>query len=142
MTIKVSLPAITPGIMLLRMERLLEATNCGEHESTERGIRLCKKYVEELKEKKITIFSHEEVITIAEDLFLTELYLTLGLVELAQSTIKQVRNTIQHMMTSYAIIKKRMMCESKGNDYSGNLFHLPMDVKEIIVDKLHRDYCF
>lgn len=139
---KAQLQVITPAIMSLRMERLVNTINGDVEDSVQRAIRLCKVYVEEMTVKQVSIFSTEDVCMFGEELFQAELYLLMGFPHLALESITIVRSKVQNCLVKYAVMRKRLLENEQSEEFSGTLYHLPRDVRSIIGDKLFEEYCY
>lgn len=141
-TVKVQLLVITPGIMTLRMERLRNTIVSGGDDAIPRAVRLCRLYAEDLMAKPVTIFDRSEVIAMGEQLFESELLLMLGVKQLALDGVNSVGSKVQKCLAQYALLRNRLLDDTKGEEYSGTIFNLPLDVKTAIFDKLADTYCY
>lgn len=133
------LTVITPAIMMIRIERLMNHVSIND---TETAIKLCKKYIEDLDNRSISISIIEtnDARYIAENLFEIELLITLGVTSCATIMLKIIKNKIIKILVNYNILRNRLMNDSSNVDTIGTLAMLPGDCLRDIVDKLQVDY--
>lgn len=138
-TAKVELSSITHGILIIRIERLLDYINEGNLDA---AIRMCKVYTEELEAKAGPLFERETAIKIAECLFEVELLLMLKASDIAKAKIYEIRNQVIKPLVNYAIIRNRLMDDIPSEDKIGTLAILPNDILRNVVDTLQAEYCW
>lgn len=136
----VILAKLSPAIISIRLERLIERIQDGEMESS---IRLCKVYSEDMEKTYISIMEREEAIKIADDLFQVELLLMLNVTSNALEMVKNLQEMIRIKLINYEIVRKRMLnTEFQNEEKLGALCQLPMDVLRDIADRVHQEYCW
>jgi len=133
------LPNITHGILIIRIERLLEYISSG---NTQGAIRMCKKYSEDIEKKASCLFEREQANNISDVLFEIELLLMLNLTSPAETKVRTIADLITKPLVNYGMIRKRLMNEASTQDNIGALAVLPIDALRAIVDKLQVDYCW
>lgn len=138
-TAKVELSSITHGILIIRIERLLDYINDGNLEA---AVRMCKIYSEELEKKAGPLFERETAINIADTLFEIELLLMLNASDLAKSKIHNIRDQITKPLVNYAMFRNRLMDDTSSKDSIGTLAMLPQDILRNVVDALQVEYCW
>lgn len=131
--------SITPGILLIRLDRLLQFIDIGNLTS---AIRMCGKFVEDFDNKAGGVFKDKEVSYISDSLFEIELLLILNATSSAKDKIDTLRNNIIKTLVNYGVFKDRMMDEEYTEDTIGTLAIIPTDVRRFIVDILQIDYCW
>jgi anaerobic ribonucleoside-triphosphate reductase len=134
------LSIITPGILIIRMERLLEYISNG---NTQAAIRMCKNYSEDIEKKACDLFEREQANHISDVLFETELLLMLNASSIAQQKVRTIADLITKPLINYGMIRKRLMNEKNSTEDSiGSLSGLPIDVLRAVVDNLQTQYCW
>lgn len=133
------LPIITPGILIIRIERLLDFINNG---NTQGAIRMCKKYSEDIEKKACTLFEREQAVHLSDTLFEIELLLMVNATELATKKIRAIATIVTKPLVNYGMVRKRLMCETSTQENIGTLAQLPNDVLRTVVDSLQAQYCW
>lgn len=133
------LPIITPGILIIRIERLLDFISTG---NTQAAIRMCQKYSEDIDKKACNLFGREQAIHISDVLFETELLLMLNASSHALNNVRSIANLVTKPLINYAMIRNRLMNEESTQDNIGSLAVLPNDVLRAVVDNLQSQYCW
>lgn len=133
---------ITPAVMSIRLERLIENLKRADIASVMQSSRLCKLYAEDFKNSNISIFENEDIISMSDEFFQMELYILIGVKHLAIPIALMMYKKICMILTRYAIMAKRLQDYEQTNETVGVLYNLPMNVNSIIADKLFYEYCF
>jgi hypothetical protein len=133
------LACITPGILLIRIERLSEFIDA---ENLTSAIRMCGRFVEDFDNKAGGVFKEQEIADISSSLLLIELLLVLNATSAAKDMTRNLRDTLIKTLVNYGVFKDRMMNEKSTEDTIGTLAILPNDVMRIVVDNLQMDYCW
>lgn len=127
---------ITPAIVMIRLEKVLENINVNKPDV---AVKLCRKYLDEFEGKSITVFTREDTNHFADELFEIELLITLGVFEMATVQLQLLNKKIVRILTNYNMVRNRLMSNDMSNDI-GSLAALPNDILRDIVDKLQADY--
>jgi hypothetical protein len=127
---------ITPAIVMIRLEKVLENINVNKPDV---AVKLCRKYLAEFEGKSITVFTREDTNHFADELFEIELLITLGVFEMATVQLQLLNKKIVRILTNYNMVRNRLMSNDMSNDI-GSLAALPNDILRDIVDKLQADY--
>lgn len=128
---------ITPAIVMIRFERLLENISIDKQES---AVRLCRKYIDDFDSKSITILTREDANQFSDELFEIELLITLGVYALAKEQLKALNNKIIKILANYQMFRNRLMNDKSNKDSIGVLSHLPNDILKDLVERLQIDY--
>lgn len=130
---------ITPTIMMIRLERLI---NTVSNNNAQSAINLCRKYIEDLENRSISIsiIEQNDARFIAEDLFEIELLITLGLMSCSEQRLKKINDKVIKILVDYNMFRNRLMQDTSDVDKIGILSTLPNDCLRIIVDKLQLEY--
>lgn len=128
---------ITPAIMLIRLERIIQ--NITE-DKQEVAIRLCQKYVRDISNKPMSIITRDEAKQIAQELFEIELLITLGIMDSAVEQLNDIRNKVVKTLSQFHMFRNRLMNEDSNIDSVGSLAGLPNNVLHIVADKLQFEY--
>jgi hypothetical protein len=128
---------ITPAILMIRIERLINKVSVDDSES---AITLCRKYIEDLENKSISIININDARLLAEALFEIELLVTLGLMRCGEELLKTINDKIIKILVDYNIFRNRLMNDVPNEDSIGALAMLPTDCLRDIVDKLQVEY--
>lgn len=128
---------ITPAIMMIRIERIIDSISINNNES---AIKLCRKYVDDLKQKSVSIITEDEAELIAQQLFEIELLIILGLMRCAEEEVKKIHYKIIKLLTNYNILRNRIMSTVSNKHTIGELATLPNDCLENIVERLQVEY--
>lgn len=128
---------ITPAIVMIRFERLLENITFDKQES---AVKLCRKYLDDFDNKSVTVLTREDANRFSDELFEIELLITLGVFQLAKEQLKALNNKIIHILTQYNMFRNRLMNNESKADAIGTLSTLPNDVLHSIVEMLQVDY--
>ena len=132
-------PNITHGILIIRIERLLEYISIG---NTQGAIRMCKKYSEDIEKNASCLFEREQANNISDVLFEVELLLMLNLTSPAETKVRTIADLITKPLVNYGMIRKRLMNEASTQDNIGTLALLPSDILRAVVGNLQVDYCW
>lgn len=135
----VELPIITPGILIIRIEKLLDLISTGK---TQAAIRMCQRYSEDIDKKASSLFEREQAIHISDMLFVIELLLMLNASSQAQIKVRSIANLVTKPLVNYGMIRNRLMNEDSKKDNIGSLAMLPNDVLRVVVDNLQSQYCW
>lgn len=130
---------ITPAILMIRIERLINSVSINDAQT---AIKLCRKYIEDLENRSITvsIIKQNDARFIAEDIFEIELLITLGAMTCAAEMLAKINNKIIKILVNYNIFRNRLMTDLSNEDTIGTLTMLPKDCLRDIVDKLQVEY--
>lgn len=135
----VVLPIITPGILIIRIERLLDLISTG---NTQAAIRMCQRYSEDIDKKASSLFERAQAIHISDTLFEIELLLMLNVSLPAEKKVRSIANLVTKSLVNYGMIRNRLMDEESTKDNIGSLAMLPNDVLRAVVDNLQSQYCW
>jgi hypothetical protein len=124
---------ITPSIMLVRLERLIENV---KQDKNAVAVRLCQKYIKEINDKSITILD----IKIVDALFEIELLITLGVNSIALQQLNDIRKDVIKILTNYNIFRNRLMNDTSTPDMIGSLAFLPNDILRNVVHIVQQKY--
>lgn len=133
------LPIITPGILIIRIERLLEYISNGNIQA---AIRMCQKYIEDIDKKACSLFEREQANHISDVLFEVQLLLMVNSSSIAQAKVRSVADLITKPLVNYGMVKNRLMNEASTKDNIGTLAILPNDVLRVVIDNLQTQYCW
>lgn len=133
---------ITPAIMSIRLERLIENLKRDDIASVMQSSRLCKVFAEDFQNSNISIFENEDIISMSEQFFQMELYILIGVKHLAIPIALMMYKKICKILTRYAVIVNRLLDTEQTSESVGVLYKLPMDINSIIADKLFNEYCY
>lgn len=128
---------ITPAIMMIRFDRLIENLSTDKKDS---AIKLCRKYIEDFDNKSITILDREDTNKFSDELFEIELLITLGVYGLAEEQLKTLNEKIIKILANYNMFRNRLMNSESNEESIGTLSYLPNDILQDIVDRLQVDY--
>lgn len=133
---------ITPAIMSIRLERLIENLKRDDLASVLQSSRLCKVYAEDFQNSNISIFENEDIISMSEQFLHMELYILIGVKHLAIPIALMMYKKICKTLTPYAVMVNRLLDTEQTSESVGVLYRLPMDIYSIIADKLFNEYCY
>lgn len=133
---------ITPAIMSIRLERLIENLKRDDIASVMQSSRLCKVFAEDFQNSNISIFENEDIISMSEQFFQMELYILIGVKHLAIPIALMMYKKICKILTRYAVMVNRLLDTEQTSESVGVLYKLPMDINSIIADKLFNEYCY
>lgn len=129
--------AITPGIMMIRLDRLLQNATV---EKKDTAVKLCRKYVADLEMRNITILTDKETTKMAQEMFEIELLLLMDVIETAVQQINNIRQQVIKKLVNFSILRNRLSNDGHTKDTIGDLTSLPQDILLVVVDKLQNDY--
>ena len=130
---------ITHAIMSIRLERLIENLNRDDIVSIMQSSRLCKVYAEDLKDAH---FDEKDIISMSDEFFQMELYILIGVKHLAIPIALMMYKKICKILTRYTVVMNRLLDTEQTSESVGVLYNLPMDINNLIADKLYAEYCF